>query len=590
MSSSAPDTAPATDAPADTSAEGASTGTARQGLDARWLALGCFTLCLVLLYAVWPYQNWQFDERSSILSGWFRSVLRDSEWTFCLVVPPIVAYLVWKQADQLRALPLRGSWGGVGLVVLALLVYWMGYKVNTGYLGFFSAHTMVLGLILLIGGPQWTRALFFPWLFLTFMWPLFPLEERLAFPLRMLTANLSAKLLNLLHLDVIREGTALHSASDAAAGIAPGERFQLDVSEPCSGIRSLFSLMMVSALYGYLVLKSPVSRLILFASSIPLAVAGNLVRMVMLTAGSYWFGSEFAVGRNIDGHQEMSTFHSLAGYAVFAVALGGMFAICSLLEGRHWKRLKTKRRSSRSATALARPSITRHLLASCGVALVLCVSCLAWCSTLNLRPQFADPGVTLDLPLRVSAYQGRPMEITTKEKELLNPEGVELARTAYLDARRREIIATIIVGGPGKRTLHRPEVCLPGQGWSIVDSNEITIPLQDGRNVHATVLRLLRDRIDADGQRLRFRGLNIYWYVGSDGSTVADFYGHVTQGYRDAILKNLNHRWSMVSVFTPVWEGPVGREDPFEELRALDDTKAFITELAPQLMILPPES
>jgi exosortase len=185
--------------------------------------------------------------------------------------------------------------------------------------------------------------LFFPWLFLMFMWPLFPLEERLAFPLRMMTASVSGGFLNLIGFSVVREGTALYSAGDALVGLGQGDLFRLDVEEPCSGIRSLFSLMMISALYGYLTLKSPGKRLILFLSAIPMAMAGNFVRMVMLAMASSWFGSEFAVGRNIDGHQEMSFFHSMAGFAVFGVALAGMFALCSVLERRHWRRISSRR-------------------------------------------------------------------------------------------------------------------------------------------------------------------------------------------------------------------------------------------------------
>jgi exosortase len=305
----------------------------------RWIAMGGFVVSAVILLLIWPYQHWQFDQRSSVLGGWVRAVSSNSEWQFCLIVPILVGYLIYRDRHHLRRLPLRGSWYGMGVLVCGLVFYWMGYKVDTGYLGFLAAHIILAGLILFLGGKGWARALCFPWLFLAFMWPMFPLEERLAFPLRMFTANASGIFLNWVGIDVVREGTALHSAGAPDFGIAQGDLFRLDVEEPCSGIRSLFSLLMVSALYGYLSLKSPVRRLLLFLSAIPLAIVGNFVRMILLAAGSQWFGSEFAVGRNIDGHQEMSFFHSFAGYMVFAVALAGMFGVCSLLERRHWRRV-----------------------------------------------------------------------------------------------------------------------------------------------------------------------------------------------------------------------------------------------------------
>ena len=39
------------------------------------------------------------------------------------------------------------------------------------------------------------------------------------------------------------------------------------------------------------------------------------------------------------------------------------------------------------------------------------------------------------------------------------------------------IVATVIESGVGKRTLHRPEVCLPGQGWNITDRMPVTVKL-----------------------------------------------------------------------------------------------------------------
>ena len=58
------------------------------------------------------------------------------------------------------------------------------------------------------------------------------------------------------------EGEALQSAAEAERGLALGDRFSLDSDKKCSGINSLFALMMISALLGYLALKSPKSRLV----------------------------------------------------------------------------------------------------------------------------------------------------------------------------------------------------------------------------------------------------------------------------------------------------------------------------------------
>ena len=83
-------------------------------------------------------------------------------------------------------------------------------------------------------------------------------------------------------------------------------------------------------LLGYLALKRPRSRLLLFVCAVPLAVAGNVVRLLLLVAGTKQFGADFAVCRHIGDHQEMSPYHAFAGFAVFGIALAGMFALCWL--------------------------------------------------------------------------------------------------------------------------------------------------------------------------------------------------------------------------------------------------------------------
>jgi exosortase len=528
--------------------------------------------------------HWHFEDRSSVLVGWFRVAFSQSEWVFCLLVPPLTGWLLYRQRKLLKLLPLQGRWWGAVLMVIAFGIYWMGYKVDTGYPAFIAAHLSLAGLIVLIGGLPWMRALFFPWLFLFFMWPLLPLEERLAFPLRMLTAGLASNFLNLIGVDVVREGTAIYSAGDPLTGLVQGDLFRLDVEEPCSGIRSLFSLMMVSALYGYISLKMPVQRLILFASAIPMAVLGNFVRMVMLAVGSLWFGTEFAVGRNIEGHQEMSLFHTLAGYAVFGVALAGMFGLCTLLESGLLKRFIGKPPKKKGPKAVAAsygpglPPMPLYQRAVLGLAIAMLA--LVVCGSTDISPVMAQPGVNMNLPLQFAEYQGRELDMTARERNILDV-GVELARTYYAAPGGSEFLCTVIVGGEGKRTLHRPEVCLPGQGWTIADTSTMPVDLEDGRTIEVTLLRLFRDAEPEPGKRVRIRGLNIYWYIGSDGTTSPDFYDHIRLSYQHAIFRNLNHRWSMASFFFPMKPMPLGMEDPFAEVARVEEARQIIRHLAP---------
>lgn len=307
-----------------------------------WIASGLCLALLVGLYVVMPYATGYGADRHPI-AYWLWYFWRDPDWQHGVLVLPIIVGLLWRQRHDLFGgnvdrPAVAGAWWGLVIVSLALGAYFVGYRANIYYFGYFSAQLLTAGLIVWLLGWRWFSRLLFFWCFLAFLWPLYFLESRLGFPLRMLMTELSSGVLNVLSVEHLRQGTALLSPADAAAGVGAGEEFALEVANPCSGIRSLFSLTMVGALFGYLTLPRRWQWMAVCASAIPLAVAGNAVRILLLLAGSKLFGSEFAVGA--DGGT--SVFHLFAGIAVFLVALGGMGA---LVRGLRWWEDRRQRRS-----------------------------------------------------------------------------------------------------------------------------------------------------------------------------------------------------------------------------------------------------
>lgn len=540
--------------------------------------LGLGGVMLVILLGVFPYQHWDFHVRSSIFGGILKKADQDSEWWFCLFAPPIVAWLVWRMKKSLVGLPVNGSWLGAPVLVLGMLFYWFGYKADTAYPGYVSGQLITLGLILLLGGMEWLRRLFFPWAFLVFTWPMIPLESVLALPLRMITARASGIVLNLIGVPVSSEGTGILSAVDPERGLAQGDLFQLDVEEPCSGIRSLFSLLMLSALYGWLSLKTWRARGILLASAIPLAMLGNLVRMILLALGSLWFGSDFAVGRKIGEHQEMSFYHSMAGFAVFGVALAGMFALCTLLE----KKIESRARpvAPKAVPQVAPAASTRSWL-QLGIAALILGGGLGVCSLTDGSYHVGPPGISIEMPSLIGPFVSTEHPMTSREKNIL-PEGVRIERRFYTKS-DRAILATMVLSGAEKRSLHSPDSCLPAQGWKVSSQSLITLPLAD-QEITVTLMNMYQDIQDKEGRRARIRALNLFWYLGSDGTTCAGYHEHVRKTYSDAFFKNLNHRWTLLTFFVPLPDSTTGIDDPYAELTALKDTEAFIQMLVPKLL------
>ena len=309
--------------------------TSRLKLALTAIMLGAAALLLVVFL---PYAAGYGHHRRSLLQILLRH-WADPTWQHGALAIPIAGFLVWKMRNALSQVEARPSSAGVPVMIFAALLYYAGYKAHLIYFGFGAVQLFTAGAgIWLFGWPR-ARACLFPWLLLTFAWPLLFLEESLAFHLRLLMVACAGSVLKLIGVDVIREGTALVSAPNPALGLEAGSFFRMNIDAPCSGLRSLFALMMVSALFAYHRQRVVWKRWVLFLCSLPLAMVANMARIFLLIAASAVFGQEFAVG---DAEKEVSTFHFLSGIVVFIVALGGLELISILLK--KWPRSGTKAR------------------------------------------------------------------------------------------------------------------------------------------------------------------------------------------------------------------------------------------------------
>jgi exosortase len=296
-----------------------------------WVEVAVAFAVVIGLYGFIPY-NFGFESKARSVFEMLQRFWTDpstADWHHGMIVPLISVGLILHRAKELEKVVIQPSaWGVLG-VVAALALFWVGYKIDITIVGFLSLQMMIGGLILWLFGWEMMKAVAFPYAFLMFAYPFYFLDTIVAFPLRGLMCQMSQFFLNLVGVDTLRVGTALVSAPDYARGLAQGQRFALDVATPCSGIRSLFALMMVSALYAHLTLQKGWQKWVLFLLSPALAVLGNFARMVMLTLGTILLGSAVAIGTE----EHPTTFHMAAGFFVFVVALGGMMGVSRILQG-----------------------------------------------------------------------------------------------------------------------------------------------------------------------------------------------------------------------------------------------------------------
>ena len=192
-----------------------------------------------------------------------------------------------------------------------------------------------------------------------------------------------------------------------------------------------------------------------------------------------------------------------------------------------------------------------------------------------------ESGVNLTLPERVGSFTGKPADISESEHVIL-PADTQFAKMLYTSLSGEQVNCQVVLSGGEKRSIHRPETCLPAQGWTKKTSQVIPVKLDDGRTLEVMKLVISRPVEVQPGARKELTSLFIYWFVGKDITTPHHWYRILHTDW-DRVVHGISHRWAYVIVSAPVLDGFVsGAKNQEQTLEAL---KKFIGEVAPEIMI-----
>lgn len=204
---------------------------------------------------------------------------------------------------------------------------------------------------------------------------------------------------------------------------------------------------------------------------------------------------------------------------------------------------------------------------------------IAACFLRNANIGVSEAGVVLDLPSSIGDFWGTDQPVSKSELALL-PGDTQFAKKLYKDARGNQVNSQIVLAGGEKRSIHRPEICLPGQGWRIKDRAVLSIPIEGGEPLEVTRLRISRPITLPNGEETELESYFLYWFVGKD-TTTPHHLVRIARTNLDMLLHNTNHRWAYVIVSAPILEKFVpGAKDGPETLEML---KSFISEVYPQI-------
>ncbi|HEX9473670.1 MAG TPA: exosortase B [Steroidobacteraceae bacterium] len=229
------------------------------------------------------------------------------------IILAVVAWLAWRQRGMLAGEAEKSALlAGSAALALGLMLYAVGRSQGIAQFEVGSQIPVFAGTVLLLLGWRAMARLWLPLVFLIFLVPLpgFVIAS-ITGPLKSMVSQMVESVLYELGYPIARSGVMLSIG-----------QYQLLVTDACSGLNSLYTLSALGLLYLYLTASGNIARTVcLLASILPIALAANFVRVLILTLITFHFGDEVA----------QSFLHGFAGMTLFAIALLLLLGLDALL-------------------------------------------------------------------------------------------------------------------------------------------------------------------------------------------------------------------------------------------------------------------
>jgi exosortase len=272
---------------------------------------------------------WLFHDVIAHLAGDWSA---DPNYQHGFLIPPVAAYLVWERRRQLMGTAPSPSVLGALWILGSVCVLLVGVLGAELFLTRIALLGTLAGIVVFLLGWAHLRIVAFPLLFMLLMIPLPAIVfNQIAFPLQLLASRVGEVGLSAAGIPVLREGNIIVLANTS-----------LEVAEACSGIRSLITLLALGIMYGYLTDSRSSVRVLIAASTIPVAIIANSARVAGTGIAAHYYGAAAAQG----------FFHTFSGWLVFVVAFMLLSLVARLVLLAAPRRHPVEGRPSRLAAAV----------------------------------------------------------------------------------------------------------------------------------------------------------------------------------------------------------------------------------------------
>ncbi len=425
------------------------------------------------------------------VSFMFDSWLTRPEYSHGLLIPLIAGFLVWRRRDSV---PPRVSGAALGLAVVAFgLALWLLGRLSTiSAVSQYALVVMLYGLMIASVGPRTFAALWAPMLMLLLAIPLPAFAyNNLSSQLQLVSSALGVGLLRLCGISVYLAGNVIDLG-----------HFQMQVVEACDGLRYLFPLMTLGFIVAYFFRAPLWQRVFVFASSVPITIGMNSLRIAMIGLLADFGNRSLAEG----------LLHELQGWVIFMVS-------GALLLAETWLLVRLFAHGTRWRDALvfdvgapASPVRSAQQLRAVPLALIGAASLLAGAAVLSYAlPERAEATPArkwfVDFPPALGAWHGHQGRIEDVYLDALKLDDYLMADFVS-GAGSVNLYAAYYASQRQGESIHSPRSCIPGGGWRITEMSQVDVPGSAAGNA----LRVNRAVIELGTQRQ----LVYYWFKQRD--------------------------------------------------------------------------
>jgi hypothetical protein len=186
---------------------------------------------------------------------------------------------------------------------------------------------------------------------------------------------------------------------------------------------------------------------------------------------------------------------------------------------------------------------------------------------ISATPVSGSVKMTFDLPPLVLDFVSTNVPEDKTVLDLL-PKDTSFAQRLYFAPDGFWVNANIVLMGMDRTSIHKPEFCLPGQGWRIDQKTTVGIPIAGVRPYQLQVAKWVITNFfpDSNGRKQEIRGLYVFWFVAHNEETTSHWQ-RLWWLTRDLLQTGVLQRWAYVSYFTVCLPG---QEDAtFERVKNL---------------------